>query len=133
MRTEETGVAMITNPALLPKVRSNAIMDAMRYYPCELRVSSLFPGHRCSGQETVVGCHLSDPGKSMASKTSDLYAVAGCFHCHDIVDGRDRMRADYIREKYPTAFAERLRLGLQATQARLVGDGIIEIKGATII
>lgn len=124
---------MIQNPALLPKVRSDDLMNAMRHYPCALRVSSFYPGHACSPQATVVGCHLSTPGKSNASKSTDMAVAAGCLHCHDIIDGRDRKRLDFIQEKYPTALVARLLQGLIETQARLVADGIISVRNGSMI
>jgi hypothetical protein len=119
----------ITNPALLPKVRSRTILDAIAGMPCALRVSSFYPGYRCAHADTVVGCHLPVAGKSMGSKVSDLSVAAGCKHCHDIIDRRDTMRVRYIEEKYPTAFAMRLLEGLHETQSRWYGLGLIQIKG----
>lgn len=116
---------MITNPVLLPKVRSTAIMQAMAGLPCALRISSFYPGHRCAGADTVVGCHLPTIGKSMGSKVSDLFVVAGCFHCHQILDGRDPKRRDFIMDNYPTAITLRMLDGLAETQSRLVGLGIL--------
>lgn len=118
-----------TNPALLPKVRSDKLMKAVRGMPCSLRVSSFYPGHRCADVDTVVGCHLPVSGKGMGTKVSDLSVAAGCFHCHDIIDGRDRKRRDYIMEKYPTAFALRLLEGLHETQSRWYAMGLIQIDG----
>lgn len=111
---------MIHNPAMLPKVRSRKLLDAVRFMPCALRVSSFYPGHRCSGQDTVVPCHIPTIGKGMSTKVSDLFVAAGCMHCHDIIDGRDRKRADFIEKNYPAAFASRLLHGMAETQSRWV-------------
>ncbi len=124
---------MITNPALLPKIRSRTLLDAIEGMPCSLRIASFYPGHRCAPPETVVGCHLPVIGKGMSSKVSDLYVAAGCQHCHDILDGRDHVKAAYIREHYPTALMDRLLQGLAETQARWVGMGLLEAKGQEII
>lgn len=116
---------MTFNPAMLPKVRSRKLLDAVRYMPCALRVSSFFPGHRCSRQDTVVPCHIPTIGKGMGTKVSDLFVAAGCMHCHDIIDGRDRARRDFIDKSYPTAFALRLLDGMAETQSRWVQMGLL--------
>ena len=119
-------MSQIFNPHLLPKVRSTALLQAVRGMPCALRIASLYPGHTCAGVDTVVPCHLDRTiGKGMGTKVSDLFVAAGCLHCHDIIDGRDRMRRDWIMETYPAAYAERLIKGLSETQARWVGMGLI--------
>lgn len=123
----------VMNPALLPKVRSDAIMRAMRNYPCSLRVSSFYPGYTCSPQNTVVGCHIGTPGKSMGSKSTDLAVAAGCQHCHDILDGRDNLRWGFILDKYSTAFMNRVLQGLIETQQRLVDDGVIVVPDGELI
>lgn len=69
----------------------------------------------------------------MGTKSSDLFVAAGCFACHDILDGRDRKGADYIEEKYPAAVAWRVIAGLYETQARFIEMGMIEVKGAEIV
>lgn len=116
---------MIVNPSMLPKVRSEALMQSIQHMPCCLRVSSFYPGHKCAGRDTVVGCHLPTIGKGMSSKVSDLFVAAGCFHCHDIIDGRDRKRADFIQQNYPTAYALRLLHGLAETQSRWISMGLL--------
>lgn len=122
----------VLNPALLPKVRSEAIMQAMGGYPCALRVSTLYPGHRCADRATVVGCHVPTIGKGMSTKVSDLFVAAGCLHCHDIVDGRDQKRREYILQNYPAAYGARLLDGLAETQSRLVADGIIQVPSGEV-
>lgn len=119
---------MITNPHMLPKVRSEKIMQAMRDYPCTLRVSSLYPGHQCSHQSTVVGCHIGGLGKGVSTKVTDLAVAAGCSHCHAIIDIVDN-RHNWIMARYPAAFMERVLLGLIETHSRLVMDGIIKVEG----
>lgn len=120
---------MTDNPHLLPKVRSRTLMNAISGMPCSLRVASFVPGGKCSDPSTVVGCHISTIGKGMGTKVSDLFVAAGCFNCHNIIDGRDRAGADFIREKYPTAFVERLMRGHHETLSRLYGMGIITVAG----
>ena len=116
------------NPHMLPKVRSETLMQAMRNYPCALRVSSLFPGHKCAPQDTVVGCHLGGLGKGAATKVTDLAVAAGCMNCHRIVDRVDG-KYDWIIQHYPVAFMDRLFNGLVETHARLVMDGVIKVEG----
>jgi hypothetical protein len=117
---------MLQNPALLPKVRSDTLLRSTRHMPCALRVASFYPGHRCAAEDTVVPCHLDRTiGKGIGTKVSDLFVVAGCAHCHDILDGRDVTRRAYILENYPTAFVERCLKGLAETQSRWVDMGAL--------
>ena len=120
-------------PHLLPKVRSNSIMSAGAEMPCTIRVSSLYPGHRCSDEATVVMCHLPVDGKCFKSKVTDTAIAAGCMNCHAILDGVDHKRAFYIKEKYPTAFMERLLRASTETITRLIMMGVIVIPDAQII
>ena len=120
---------MVTSVLFLPKVRSARLLQAVRGMPCALRIASLYPGHRCAHVDTVVPCHLPTIGKGMGTKVSDLFVAAGCLHCHDILDGRDTMRRDYISEYCPTAFAKRLLDGLAETQSRWFEAGLIHIEG----
>ena len=115
---------MAMNPHMLPKIRSAAMLDAVRDMPCSLRVASLIPGHKCAAQDTVVPCHMPTIGKGVATKVSDLFVAAGCLHCHDLIDRRDK-RVEWIVERYPTMFAMRLLDGMAETQARWVGLGLI--------
>lgn len=126
-----TDFRTIPNPALLPVVRSPVLMNEIRGMPCALRVASFVPGRRCSGIETVVGCHLPGFGKGVSYKNTDLAVCAGCAACHDILDGRDGEAADYIMRHYPSAFQEQINRALQETHARLVGLGVIIVKGNT--
>lgn len=123
---------MIDNPALLPKVRSRALLDAIRDMPCALRISSFIPGHRCSGQDTVVPCHLPGIGKSMGSKVSDLFVVAGCFHCHQLLDGRDANQSVLI-DRYAAAVTERMLRALMETQSRWVAAGLLTGEGWEVV
>jgi len=127
-------MTFITNPALLPKVRSRALLAACQDMPCTLRVASFIPGQQCAHQTTVVPCHIDATlGKGMGTKVSDLFVAAGCFHCHNIIDGRDPKGRAFIMDNYPTAFMERLLKGLCETQSRLVDMGLIEVKGGEIV
>ncbi len=123
---------MIQNPHLLPKIRSAAMMDAVRGMPCAIRIAGLIPGHRCAGQETVVPCHMPTIGKGIATKVSDLFVAAGCLHCHDLIDRRDN-RIEWIIDRYPAMFFMRLLDGMAETQARWVGLGLICGEGWEIV
>lgn len=123
----------ITNPHMLPKVRSHRIMAAANGNPCALRVASLYPNHRCSGDDTVVGCHLPVSGKGTSTKVTDLAVAFGCANCHAIIDGPDKMRREYIQENYPSALAMRMLNGLVETHARLTAEAIIFVRDGEII
>lgn len=121
------------NPQMLPKVRSRRLLDATRHMPCCLRISSFYPGHKCAGADTVVPAHVPTIGKGVSSKVSDLFVVAACFHCHDILDGRDLERRNYLMETYPSAVLQRILDGMAETQARWIGMGLIQIDGMEVV
>ncbi len=116
-------------PALLPKIRSEALLQAVRGMPCTLRVASFIPGHRCAPDSTVVPCHVGRVGKGMATKVSDLFVAAGCMHCHDLVDMRDS-RWKYLADHHGAQVHQRVLAGLMETQTMLVMRGAIVIPGA---
>lgn len=120
---------MMLNPHMLPKMRSQPLLDAIRGMPCALRVASFIPGHQCAHISTVVPCHVAIDGRGVATKGSDLFVAAGCIHCHDLIDRRDS-RWTYLMDHYPAAVMSRVLAGMQETQARLVAAGIITVKGA---
>ena len=116
----------VTNPHMLPKIRSDKLLDAIRDMPCTLRVSSFMPSWQCADQSTVVPCHLDRTiGKGIGTKVSDLFVAAACIHCHNIMDGRDRTAVDYIMEHYPAAVMQRMLAGLAETQSRWVEMGLL--------
>lgn len=123
----------ITNPSLLPKVRSRSLLDTVRDMPCTLRIAGFVPGGACSPQSTVVPCHVKSAGKSMASKSSDLHVVAACHACHEIMDWRDKKGADYIADRYAAALAWQVVNAIYETQHRWVAMGMIDVKGAEIV
>lgn len=123
---------MSTPVALLPKIRSDAIMSAAEGQPCAIRVASLI-GKSCAGIETTVGCHLPVIGKGTGTKVTDLAVAFGCSVCHDIVDGRDKVAHDVMTTRYPAAYAYRLLNALVETQARLVEAGVITVKDGKVI
>jgi hypothetical protein len=130
------------SPHLLPKVRSDVLMQAIGgnlpkklsgpHYPCTLRIAGLIPGHRCASPDTVVGCHLGNLGKGMSTKVSDLNVGAGCKACHDLIDMVDK-RWFKLMEDHGVTVLNRIISSIQETQAMLIRDGIIKVKGGTII
>ena len=68
----------------------------------------------------------------MGSKVSDIHVAAGCQTCHDLLDLRDP-RGNFIREKYPAAYGDRLLLALAETQARWLMEGFIIVPDGRII
>ena len=116
----------ITNPAMLPKIRSKAYMAYANGQQCATRVSSLYPGHSCS-HGTTIGAHYPVQGKGTGTKVTDIAVGFSCQHCHDIIDGPDKKRRDFIIDKYPAAYADRLLKGLVETWTRLIMAGVIII------
>ena len=118
-------------PHMLPKVRSKEIMRAPEFgdMPCTLRICSLLPAYRCSSPATVVGCHLPVWGKGTGTKVTDMALAFGCQRCHDILDGRDRQRTEYLITHHPALLAERMLHGLTESHAILIQRGIIRIPG----
>jgi hypothetical protein len=118
--------------AFLPKVRSDAIMRAMKNYDCTLRIANFVPGHTCAHQSTVVGAHLPVAGKGIGTKVTDLAVVAACQACHDMLDGRDP-RGPKMAALYPSLYHMRLLDGLVETQAMLVRDLVIEVPDGEVV
>jgi hypothetical protein len=128
---------MSYRPHMATKVRSTNMMAAFEDYFCTMRISGLIEGHRCSSQATVVGVHPERLGtggvigKGTGTKASDLYCMAGCFNCHNLVSGVDP-RINLILEKYPMIFMQRMVSALHETLALhidakvlIVPDGIL--------
>lgn len=119
-------------PHMLPKVRSERIMESMSGLPCTLRIASFVPGRRCYGPSTTVGCHLPVVGKGAGTKVTDMAVAAGCMACHDILDGRDAEAQAFIAEHYPAAMMQRMLNALVETHAILIDMGVIHIPNARI-
>lgn len=105
-------------PHMMPKVRSETILKAVRGYPCTARISSIIPGHRCAAQSTVVACHAEGVGKGVATKVSDAAIFAGCLHCHDLYDMRDK-RWHWLMEHHPQVTYKRILAAVIETQTLL--------------
>lgn len=114
---------MITNPHMLPKVRSEKLRDACADMPCTLRIGT-FIGLPCWAQDTVCGDHLPIFGKGTSTKVTDLAIAAGCFLCHDLLDDRNE-KGRIIREKYPLAYGMQLLKACLETQSRWVEMGLL--------
>lgn len=116
---------MILNPVLLPKVRSRWIMDAAAGQPCSLRL----PGICNHNSATTVTAHLPGIGKSIGSKVSDLHTAFACSACHTAIDtfGWEK------RGLTAAMVLDAMLRGHAETQARMVGAGIIEVKGMEIV
>lgn len=116
---------MIINPVLLPKIRSQLIMDAAMGQPCSLRL----PGICNHDHTTTVTAHLPGIGKSMGSKVSDLHSAFACSDCHTAIDtfGWEK------RGLTAAIVLDAMLRGHAETQARLVGMGIITVEGANIV
>jgi hypothetical protein len=114
-----------SNPALLPKVRSDAITQSASGQTCSLRL----PGICNHNVMTTVFCHLPGIGKSHASKVSDLHGAYGCSACHDAID-----RWTWEKRGLTEAMVlDAMLRGLCETQARMVGMGIILVPGAKVL
>ncbi|WP_220747288.1 nuclease domain-containing protein [Jannaschia pagri] len=106
-------------------------MQSFRGMPCSLRIAS-FAGLPCAPQSTVVGAHLPVFGRGIGTKVSDLFVVAACQRCHDMLDERDLIGAE-IRKSYPGAYADRLLKALCETQSRWIADGLVVVPKAKVI
>lgn len=120
-------------PHLMPKVRSDRIMEAASGMPCTLRIASFVPGLTCAGINTTVGVHLDGMGgKGMRTKDTDMAVAFGCCVCHDIISRVDKRSHEFLAEHYPAAVMERMLRGLIETHALLIDMGVIQIPDARI-
>ncbi|WP_138069727.1 DUF1364 domain-containing protein [Sulfitobacter sp. EhC04] len=130
-------------PHMLPKVRSEDLMNAIggtfsgRHVslpmPCTMRIAGLV-GLRCADRRTVVGCHSGNLGKGMSTKVSDLSAIAGCMTCHALWDRvQTGWRTLHTDPDLRAQMFQRILAATHETQAMLVQDGIITVKGASLI
>jgi hypothetical protein len=98
-------------------VRSPKIRAAARDQDCTLRL----PGCRNDTATTVL-CHSnrSVDGKGGAQKADDDKGAFGCFHCHDLLDGRARwpgLTKEMIEMEFTRAVEE--------TRAILAAKGLL--------
>ena len=126
-------MTVLYNPHMLPKLRSEAIMQAAKGRNCTLRISSFIPGHKCSPRTTTVGAHLPVFGKGVSTKVTDLAVVFACQNCHDILDGRNVNAYNFLAEKYPSAIPTRCMNALVETLTILMMDGVLNVMDGKII
>lgn len=107
----------VDSPLLLPKVRSQLIMDAAEGMPCSLRL----PGICCHDRSTAVNAHLPGTGKSPRSKVSDLHTSIACVACHDAIDNHTYAK----RGLTPAIVLDAMLRGHCETQSRWVALGLI--------
>lgn len=122
----------IINPHMLPKVRSDAMRNSCRDYPCALRIGT-FIGIPCSGEDTTVGAHPPIFGKGTSTKVTDLGLICGCHSCHDLLDWERNPQGRVIRERYTEAFWVQVMKAILETQSRWLDDGIIIVPDGRII
>ena len=125
----------ILNPYLLPKVRSEILRQSIggklpggiqtTPMPCAARLAG-FLGLPCEFG-TTVGCHYGRIGKGTSTKVSDLFLIAGCRLCHDLMDPERDPRGMEIAARYPRAFYERLRDAHHETMARWIAMGVLPL------
>jgi hypothetical protein len=98
------------------------LREAARNQPCLVRL----PGCTGGGEDTV-GAHYRSVslGAGMGIKTNDIWLAWCCFHCHQIVDGRESMKHGPSRDQVRLALAE----GVFRTQAKLFELGLLSVKG----
>lgn len=116
-------------PHMLPKIRSEALLQAVREMPCTLKLAGM-GGMVCGGR--IDPCHLPVFGKGTGTKVSDLYVVAGCRNCHDLLDGRNPAGIK-ISQLYPGAWGHQLLRALCHTQALLIRRGVIQVTDMEVI
>ena len=118
-------MSYITNPHMLPKVRSDDLKEFARGEQCALRL----PGICNHNPETTVLCHLPGIGKGTGTKVSDIHAANGCSACHDAMD---RFKYEKFGLTDAMVLDAQLR-GLAETQARWVMRGKLIVPKADII
>jgi len=113
------------NPALLPKVRSDRLMESASGQACSLRLPGIC-NHR---NDTVVSAHLPGIGKSIGSKVSDLHTAYACSACHTAIDtfGWEK------RGLTAAMVLDAMLRGHAETQARMVGMGLILVPDMRVL
>lgn len=96
---------------------SKHLRDSARGQPCLVRI----PGHCNFDPATTVLAHLN--GGGMGTKKSDLQGAFCCSSCHDVIDGRVRVK-DYIPELIELMH----RQGVERTQQHWLDIGMVELK-----
>lgn len=121
-------------PHLLPKVRSEAIMEGACGMPCTLRIASFVPGLKCSGPETTVGAHTPCGwGKGTSTKVTDMAVVYACDVCHAIESGAWIKERDYLWQNHGSMVLQRYLSALTETHALMIQQGVIVIPDAEFV
>jgi hypothetical protein len=74
---------------MIPKYRrieSKALRESIHGKTCLLNVSQVCK--MIARDPTVVPCHAPSEGKGWGIRSSDVFACAGCFDCHTVLDRR---------------------------------------------
>lgn len=103
-------------------------MSAARKSARDQECALVLPGCMGNTGGNVVLCHLRMfGGGGMGKKPSDLEAVYGCSHCHDLIDGRSRL----IHGISSAFLWEAIARALVRTHRIMRKEGILTIKGET--
>lgn len=83
---------------------TDKITQSAKGQECQIRI----PHGLHHDPETVVWCHAngSAAGKGIGMKSASMLGAYGCFHCHDIVDGRRKPPLEWTRDDVRLAFWE---------------------------
>lgn len=112
----------LSRRALLKTYRpkSTPIRKSAKGEDCTLE----FPIPEYHDPETVVLCHDNrlESGKGAGHKAPDTAAAYGCFHCHNVLDGRAPRPNGFTYEM----MIERFERGVALTHARLRAKGLLK-------
>lgn len=102
-------------------VRSRKLLDSSRGQICTLN----FHGCSYDPNETVAAHAGFDfAGKGAGIKATDWMSVDSCFHCHSVLDGREK--SEYTQDQKDWFFWR----ALVKTTNRRIAEGIIKVEGA---
>jgi len=94
-------------------------MKLARGQSCKVRLPNCSGG----GEDTVAAHYRSvSLGAGIATKPADFLTAHACFHCHNVIDGREFLH-DHSRDKVRLAHAE----GVLRTLLWLHQNGVIEL------
>lgn len=121
---------------ILPKIRSNAIMQApkkqLKGAQCSARIGT-FLMQPCSPRETNVMHHLDGcGGRGVSTKETELATIIICHNCHRLLEEPSPGESDVLH-KYAAALNHQLLRALVETQAQLVGAGIIQVSDGEVV
>ena len=107
--------------------RNKKILKAARGEVCLVNL----PGCTGGGDDTVAAHSMqSDDGKGGAQKADDCFVVFSCQHCHDVLDGRKKLKADQLWTEANTDPETLLKWyhdrGIKRTIRRLLDLGVLK-------